>query len=346
MADERPFFSPYTLPSDYWIILQGADALTLAPLGLTPLPGHGDLLYLAAGNPWVSHWEKITALLPEDRRHLYAAVIAADTTPGLPDIQLALRPVAELEALARNLWLAQAVQDGRLICFMQRVVDRRSKNTGYEALARMEAQDGEIIGGGAIMQASHALHVEYQVDRLMHRQAIQCFVESDLEGVLFINFLTGFIHRPEVYLEGLSQAIDRYGLLPRSVALDVPLMDYSRDMAKLKSIAQYCHTRGIALSLDDVMGPEGLAGLLQEIRPAFVKLDGRLGGAMLDPNRQAPVLEIIRIAHAAGATVLAEGIENDALHQAYLAADVDLFQGYALGTPERCPPLTKQKRAS
>jgi len=193
------------------------------------------------------------------------------------------------------------------------------------------------------MQASHALHIEYQVDRLMHRQAIECFTACDLNGFLFINFLTGFIHRPEVYLDGLSQAIERHQLLPRSVALDVPLIDYAKDITKLKSIASYCHARGFALSLDDVMSTDGLAGLLQEIRPAFVKLDAKLARDMMDPKRQGMVMEIIRIAHASGASVLAEGVETEQLHKAYLSADVDMFQGYHFGAPARCPPVAKVK---
>ncbi len=168
---------------------------------------------------------------------------------------------------------------------------------------------------------------------------------GDLEGFIFINFLTGFIHRPEVYLDGLNQAVDKNHLLPRYVALDVPLLDYAKDITKLKSIAAYCRARGFALSLDDVMSPDGLENLLADIRPAFVKLDARLGADILDPRRQAAVLEIIRIAHAAGATVLAEGVETDALHKAYLAADVDMFQGYLFGAPERCPPPQNAKTA-
>lgn len=348
MADERAFFSPYTQATPYWIILEGADAAAASRFGASELYHMPELYGLDAGADWTKNWgplaEEFLPAPPESG--LRAAVIAADAMPSLQEIELSLRPVDEVDAVARNLWLANYINDGRLICFMQKVIDRRGKQIGHEAFARMEAPDGSIIGGGAIMQASHALHIEYQVDRLMHRQAIHCFTESDLEGFLFINFLTGFIHRPEVYLDGLSQAVDRHQLLPRSVALDVPLIDYAKDITKLKSIANYCHARGFALSLDDVMTTDGLAGLLHEIRPAFVKLDAKLAVDMLEPKRQGMVLEIIRLAHGAGASVLAEGVESETLHKAYLSADVDMFQGYLFGAPERCPPLPRRKKAS
>lgn len=347
MAEERAFFSPYTLDSGYWIILEGAAASQAASLGARALHHKPELYGIATPRDWAPTWHQLSQLLPlaDAAGTLRAAIIAADATPSLQEIELSLRPCGEIDAVAKNLWLAHSLTGGQLLCFLQRVIDRRGKQVGFEAFARMESADGAIIGGGAIMQASHALHIEYQIDRLMHKQAIECFVGGDLEGFLFINFLTGFIHRPEVYLDGLNQAVEKNHLLPRFVALDVPLVDYAKDIAKLKSIASYCQARGFALSLDDVMTPEGLAGLLADIRPAFVKLDARLGNDMLDPRRQGNVMEIIRIAHAAGATVLAEGVESEALHKAYLAAEVDMFQGYLFGSPEQCPAPAREKRA-
>lgn len=347
MADDRAFFSPYTQASPYWIILDGADAPALARFGGKELHRKPELYGLDGGVAWTQRWSELAEeFLPAPpEANLRAAVINAEQMPSLQEIELSLRPANEIDAVARNIWLAHYIAEGRLLCFVQPVMDRRNKQVGYEAFARLEAADGNIIGGGAIMQASQALHLEYQVDRLMHRQSIQCFVEADLEGFLFINFLTGFIHRPEVYLEGLSQAVEKHQLLPRTIALDVPLVDYAKDITKLKSIANYCHARGFALSLDDVMHTDGLAGLLHEIRPAFVKLDAKLAVDMLDARRQGMVLEIIRLAHSAGASVLAEGVESEALHKAYLSADVDMFQGYLFGAPERCPPLKQRKKA-
>ena len=127
-----------------------------------------------------------------------------------------------------------------------------------------------VIGGGAIMQAARVLHTEYLVDRLLHKQAVERFVAQDLDGYLFINFLTGFIQRPEVYLEGLSSAAKQHHVRAGAVVLDVPLGDYARDLPKLISIAEFCRARGFALALDDVSGTAGLPKLLQEIRPALL----------------------------------------------------------------------------
>lgn len=346
MTEERQFFSPYTQNSPYWIAVEGPDAKTVGRFGARELHDKPTLYGLKTSSDWSPIWNQLVeqAISVAAGSGLRAALIASDDMPSLQEIELSLRPVQELHSIARNIWLAQYVEQGRLVCFMQPVIDRAHQSIGHEAFARIEAPTGALIGGGAIMQASSALHVEFQIDRLMHKQAIEAYVESDFEGLAFINFLTGFIHQPDAYLEGLSQAVERHGIAPQLIALDVPLVDYAKDVTKLKSIAEYCHARGFILSLDDVMGPEGLAALLADIRPKVVKLDTRLATDMLDEKRRPAVLEIIRLAHEADAQVLAEGVESDALHEAYLAAGVDMFQGYLFGAPERCPRLPRNKR--
>ena len=339
MAEQGAFFSIWAQDSNYWLVIEGPNAAGLD--GFTSLHHRGDLVGHKCAKNWHEAWGKHSEKLAKQQKGASvghrAAIIAGDELPDLQEVLAALRPLKEVDAIASNLWLIESVNHGRLDCYMQRVMDRRGKQVGFEAFARMEAVDGGVIGGGAIMQAAHALRVEYQLDRLLHKQAVECFVASDLEGYIFINFLTGFIHRPEVYLDGLSQAVIRSHVRPGAVVLDVPLHDYAKDMAKLTSIAAYCRARGFGLALDDVMGADGLAALVSEIRPAFVKLDGKFGADMAPAKMQATLLEIVRICHANGVSVLAEGVETPAQHELYLAADVDMFQGYLFGAPERFP---------
>jgi EAL domain-containing protein (putative c-di-GMP-specific phosphodiesterase class I) len=341
VAEQGAFFSMWAQDSSYWLVVEGPNVGALD--GFTTLFHQPDLAAIKTGPAWRDIWAMHAgklAKLPGAGVGHRAAVIAAEELPSLPDVTSALKPLPEINVIAANVWLVESVNHGRLDCYMQRVMDRRGKQVGFEAFARMEGADGGVIGGGAIMQAAHALRVEYQLDRLLHKQAIECFVGSDLEGYIFINFLTGFIHRPEVYLDGLSQAVNRTHVRPGAVVLDVPLTDYAKDMAKLKSIANYCHTRGFALALDDVTASDGLAALLVDVRPAFVKLDGKFGVGMNPTKAQGILHEIVRVSHANGVSVLAEGVETAAQHEMYLAADVDMFQGYLFGAPERFPRIT------
>ncbi len=346
MTDINAFSCAWTQPSDYWIIVEGAAAKQLE--GFTP--AHTATLYARnVGAQWPEEWAALSqqlAVLAPNHVGVRAAVIASPSLPTHTDITHALKSVTDIHAIAESLWLVQDVREGRLGCYMQKVLDRRGKLVGYEAFARMESRDGGVIGGGAVMHAARVLHTEYQVDRLLHKHAVESFVTADLDGYIFINFLTGFIQRPEVYLEGLSSAATKNHVRSGAVVLDVPLRDYARDLPKLKSIAEYCRSRGFALALDDVITDAGLAALLADIRPAFVKLDGKFGHGMAPAKRDATLREIVRLSHAVGANVLAEGIETEATRALYFDAGVDMFQGYLIGAPERLDaPLRTQANA-
>jgi EAL domain-containing protein (putative c-di-GMP-specific phosphodiesterase class I) len=342
LSESSAFFSIWTQASDYWLILDGARGKL--PVGFDPIAGSATLAAMHAGAGWPEIWREIESSLGGGATPWRAAVIAGEDLPPHDEIARSLRPLREISAIAENLWLIHDMQEGRLGCYMQRVVDRRGKLVGYEAFARMEAKDGGVVGGGAIMQAARALSSEYQIDRILHKQAVGSFVARDLAGHLFINFLTGFIQRPEVYFDGLSQATKHHHVRAGAIVLDVPLAGYMRDLPKLKSIAEYCRARGFALALDDVSSVDGLAALLAEIRPAFVKLDGKFGQHLNEVKRRAVMGEVVRLAHEIGANVLGEGVENQATYDLYFNVGVDLFQGYLIGAPER-HDLVPQVRA-
>lgn len=335
LGQQNAFFSIWAQNSPYWLVLEGPHASQVE--GCNAVYDNPELCAKSLPPQWVPAWKEtmrqLFTLAPEAKGHR-AAVIPSTTLPSMQEVELSLRSISEIETIARNLWLIESLQQNRLCCYLQRVIDRRGKAIGFEAFARVEAEDGTVISGFDIMQAATALHMEYQLDKLLHKQAIDNYIAHDLDGSLFINFLTGFVQRPEVYLDGLAQAASRHHMRPGMVVLDVPFNHYAHDLQKLTSIADYCRSRRFALALDDVMTTDGLAPVLEAIRPAFIKLHGGFAIAQTDIKHHQMLQEIIAMAHGIGACVLAENVETQPLHDFYFAADVDMFQGYLFGAPQ------------
>lgn len=300
---------------------------------LAPLPYSSGIHHMQTGPDWAASWHVISALLADFPQTL-AAILPGDGDTQEREIGFHLRPLGEIDSVAAHLWLAEALRDKRLLCYMQRVVDRRGVQIGYEAFARIE-REKDVASGQQIITAARALRVEYMLDRMMHRLAVRSYRQGELEGYLFINFLPGFLHRPDRYLDGLDNAITGQRIDPRRIVLDIPIGALTAHAAQLQDVSTYCHARGIVLALDDVASPDGLAAALAALRPAFVKVTGPQGHST--PVALEP---IVAIAHTAGAQVLAEGVESDAYDEGCRAAGVDLFQGYLFGKPERryAPP--------
>jgi EAL domain-containing protein (putative c-di-GMP-specific phosphodiesterase class I) len=215
---------------------------------------------------------------------------------------------------------------------MQPVLDKRGKIFGYEAFARMETNE-KPIGGGQIIEAGRHLNAEYMLDRYLHLKAIRTFISSDLGGFLFINLIPGFIHRPEKYLEGLTEAAKFNGMPSKQIVLDFTKSETPRDISHLKAIFDYCRSHGYLLSLDDISSVAMAKKILETVKPDFIKLDIELVRSCMSENNQRTISELVSIAHTSGATLIAEGVENAETHNELLKTGVDLFQGYFFSPP-------------
>ena len=225
------------------------------------------------------------------------------------------------------------------------MVSGANKVFGYESFARVQAKDGEMMSGDKVMQAGRALGIEFMIDRHMHAQAISTFMRSHFNGFLFVNLFPGFIHRPEVYLEGLSKAAKDLGMVSKHVVLEFTRAEATRDFTQLKHICEYGRSRGYSISLDDVETIDGAKKLLAQIQPDFLKIDRQLVKHIAE--KKTLVSDMTTLAHASRCAVIAEGVETDAEYQQLKTLGIDLFQGYFFSPPvpvEALPELAKQAK--
>lgn len=336
MQPFQPDSLPYNTAPHYWLAVQGGAVATLdlAAHGFQPC---NSTLYLAqVPCPWFEAWKTLETLIESKNAQdgLQIAIIPAAEEPSLSDIESNLRPLHDIKDIAGSLWLGDALLTDRVLCYLQPVQDRRGKIFGYESFARVRMDDGEIIGGGAVFAASKALKLEYRLDRYLHQKAVEAFVASGVESRLFINFQSGFIQRPEVYLEGLNHVVKKYNVPEKNIVLDFTQSESQLNLQHLKAICQYCRQQGYSIALDDITTLKSLEGLLYIIQPDFIKLDLEITREAESQKTLSVITQIVETAHnSSGITVIAEGIENEAVYTALMQADVDLFQGYFIGAP-------------
>lgn len=299
----------------------------LQKAGLLRQPDGG--LGMHVPRDWKPVWDMLHELLKQSGAltELTVAITADEETSA------ERKSPEAVHALAQSLWLGDALLENRVICYLQPVVSARDKIFGYESFARVKTVDGNVIAGDKIMAASKILGIEYAIDRHLHIQAIKTFVSSAFSGFLFVNFFPGFIHRPAVYLEGLSETAKSYGIISKHIVLDFTRSELPRDIAHLKSVCEYGRSRGYSVALDDIESLEGAKKLLPEIRPDFVKLDMRLVHHVADAATRETIHQIVELVHANGGTVIAEGVESDEMYQALRQLGVDLYQGYLFSPP-------------
>jgi EAL domain-containing protein (putative c-di-GMP-specific phosphodiesterase class I) len=333
----KAFNLPWNQYEQYWInVGTGGADLPVPFIQLLKVAGmqvFSSTMAVQTGRDWKKRWDIIYGQLM--KADLLDKVKVA-VTPGeaAPDVAtLDWRSPVAMQHIAESLWLGDALLEDRILCYLQPVVSTRDKVFGYESFARAAAKDGTIIGGDKIMLASRALNIEYMIDRHLHVQAITTFVCSDFNGFLFVNLSPGFIHRPAVYLEGLSETAKSFGMIAKHIVLDFTRSEKPKDVAHLKSICDYGKSRGYSIALDDIETLDGARRLVTEIRPDFVKIDRKLASLVGDQAKREIISNIVDLVHANGGIVIAEGVETEESYQGLRGLSVDLFQGFYFSPP-------------
>lgn len=341
MSYFQPDSLPYNTAPYYWLAVAGMPSSAIAELEMHGfhVQGGGDVFLTRVPCPWHDAWHVLEMLIDRfaglgaSEKKLRVAVIPEQEEPTSLTIEQNLKAVSDIRHIADSLWLGDALLADRVVCYLQPVQDRRGKVFGYESFARVQLEGEHVIGGGQIFAASKALKLEYRLDRYLHQKAVEAFVASGADNRLFINFQAGFIHRPEVYLEGLNQAVKKYSVPERNIVLDFTQSESQQNTAHLKAICQYCRQQGYSISLDDIMTAKNLEVLVPVVQPDFIKLDLELTRRAVSDEGRTLISQMVEVAHRDGITVIAEGIETQDIYHTLMQQEVDLFQGYYIGHP-------------
>jgi EAL domain-containing protein (putative c-di-GMP-specific phosphodiesterase class I) len=101
---------------------------------------------------------------------------------------------------------------------------------------------------------------------------------------------------------------------------------------------------GVGLAIDDVGSGFSSMNHVLQLEPDLVKLDAALTrGIELDPRRSTLISAMTRFADAAGADLVAEGVETSREMETLRDIGVPLGQGFYLGRPE--PPARHLERS-
>lgn len=339
MRASKPLHLPWHHADSYWLCAFARDAASSAaiagalPEGFTyneAMHGHCQPVPKQWGASWQALFHALTA-------HNLATKVDVAIIPGhaSPDQHTGLsrKTVTQIQAIADSLWLGDAVLSHDVMCYLQPVLDRTRQVVGYESFARARTNSGTIVTGEAIVAASKTLGIEFGIDRLLQVSAVETFSASGQNGYLFVNFFPGFIQRPEVYLDGLTEAVKLHKLSPSHVALDFTGCETPHDIHHIKRVSDYCRAKGYAIALDDVESVGVAQHLVEEVKPDFLKLDMKLVKRAGNSNDRETIRQIVAIAQAGGTRVIAEGIEDEETCTLLLAQGVDYLQGYYFAKP-------------
>jgi len=236
--------------------------------------------------------------------------------------------------------LRLALKSGRVVPYFQPIVDLRTGVLwGYEAVARLLEEGGEVQSAAAFIEVVEKYGLVSDLDRCIIDQALQTLSgqkgkQGDSLPRLFINLSAQEMQGRGVvgYAEMLC---DRLQVPPECLVFEVLEREAIGDMSNMRRFLNRLRERGFSFALDDFGSGYNSFHYLRELHFEYVKLDGAFVRNILDSQvDHALVRNLVRLCSDLGIRTVAEFVETAEVLQALGEMGVDYVQGYHVGLPQ------------
>ncbi len=234
--------------------------------------------------------------------------------------------------------VARVASTGALAAVFQPIFDlRNGAPRGYEGLIRPMPGTG-FADPGELFAAAESVGRTVELDLAAMATAISGFARLQLPGSLTLNVSPRSLESDDFTVRGLVQLLERHGVAPNRVVLELTERAAIEDMDRLVRAVESCRAAGMRLAADDVGAGNAGLRLLSQLRFDIVKIDLSLvqGGAIRATSQEV-VRTLKDLADRWGALVIAEGVETPEQLEFVRSLGIRAGQGYLLGRPSQEP---------
>ena len=204
---------------------------------------------------------------------------------------------------------------------------------GFEGLIRPAAGSGFEDPGGLFLAAERCGRT-VELDQACLEVIAGAATAIAPDRSVSINLSPRSLEAPEFSAHALARALDRAGLSPSRVVIELTEREAIDDMALLKSNLQACRRAGMRIAADDVGSGNAGLRLLSQIHFDIVKIDLSLvQPGTAQESSMAVLRSLVDLAKRWGSVVVAEGVETPDQLRVLRQLDVTAAQGYLLGRP-------------
>lgn len=270
---------------------------------------------------------------------LAAFVIIGQITAALHSRSLshAQRRLSDWKATAE---LRRGLDGDEFVPVYQAIVDlEQDRVIGFEALARWERPDGELLGPDSFIVAAERTGMIDELGLRILEQACEQLAEwARIPGSVGLRMSVNVSRRqlddPDLPAK-VERVIKQTGIDPTSLVLEVTETALASDRGAAARSLTALRALGPRIALDDFGIGHSSLSALHEFPLDIVKIDRSFVTAMATNDKVGAVIEaIVTLAKASGmAPPVAEGIETPEQLRAVAALGCGAAQGYLLARP-------------
>lgn len=234
--------------------------------------------------------------------------------------------------------LAEILSQRGLKAVFQPIFDFRThRYHGYEGLIRGPAGT-PYESPPALLSLADSAAATRVLDIACIETIVRAFVALRLDGNLFLNLSPNTLLDPAVRGLDAPRRLRQMQLDPSRVVLELIENEKVKDFDALRDAVADYRRHGIRVAIDDL--GEGFSNLRlwSEVRPDYVKIDRHfVRGIGEDPLKFHLVNAIHELAEQSGATIIAEGIEDERDFLTIRDLRIACAQGYFIARPSPQP---------
>ncbi|MET0383013.1 MAG: bifunctional diguanylate cyclase/phosphodiesterase, partial [Burkholderiaceae bacterium] len=302
---------PLTLPNKVSVNLSGS-------IGIVMYPQHGPA----------------SKLIANADAAMYAAKRAGGSTYAFFEPRMELDAREQL-ALQRD--LRSAIEHNELKLYYQPKIDGRSGQvTGVEALLRWEHETRGFVPPGLFIPIAERFGLIGAIGNWVIDEACRQLRAWKMQGLRMRVAVNLSVHqlRQEDLVQRVRIAVEHFGVNPRLLTFEITESVAMEDtQATMKAFSQLAGV-GVSLSIDDFGTGYSSLSYLRRLPARQLKIDQSfvqdLGASQ---DALAVVDAVIKLAHALGLRVVAEGVETVHQRDLLLELQCDELQGYLFARP-------------
>lgn len=236
--------------------------------------------------------------------------------------------------------LRQAIEQKEFMVFFQPIVRiETGKLAGFEALVRWNHPVEGLVSPLQFIPVAEETGLIVHIGQWVLEEACRAVanwqrqfpLHRDL--TLSVNLSAKQVSQPDL-LEQVSHALDRSGLDPRCLKLEITESVVMENAEAATLMFRQLRALGVQLSIDDFGTGYSSLSYLHRFPLNYLKIDRSFVGRMTEAGENAEIVRtIVTLAHNLGLQCIAEGVENEEQREQLRLVGCEYAQGYLFSRP-------------
>ena len=232
--------------------------------------------------------------------------------------------------------IRRALETDQFVLFYQPLLNLGTGEViEYEALLRMEDQNGEFISPGLFLASAERFDLSIAIDRMVIKKAVSKMAALAIHKRKFklsLNLSTQFMDDSGM-VEYIRDIIREYGVEPGNLAIEISETNILQNMDRVCSLSAEMTKLGCRLILDDIGVGFSSFQYLAPLSIRSIKIRGDLINNLHIANNHDYVASLCKTCHGLNIEVVAKFVEDLSLLDTLRNIGVDYAQGFAVGRP-------------